>query len=109
MGRDGHTWATSRVIYDFHLHRIRASRRNFKFRQIETAKARVDYKQEDHMSHTPTNRELVEANYERLQKHNDTLVEALERCIAALTANGAPNCEAVKEAKAALAAAEKGA
>ena len=37
---------------------------------------------------------------------HDQLVAALQRCIAALAANGAPNCEAVKEAKAALAAAE---
>lgn len=34
---------------------------------------------------------------------------ALERCVAALAANGAPNCEAVKEAKAAIADAKGGA
>jgi len=34
----------------------------------------------------------------------DALAEALVRCIAALDANGAPNCEAAKEARAALAA-----
>lgn len=30
------------------------------------------------------------------------LLKALERCISALAANGAPNCEAVKEARAAI-------
>lgn len=34
------------------------------------------------------------------------LVEALKRCISALVANGAPNCEAVKEAKALITRAE---
>lgn len=33
----------------------------------------------------------------------DDMIKALRRCIAALEANGAPNCEAVKEAKMAIA------
>jgi len=37
---------------------------------------------------------------------NETII-VLRRCIAALTANGAPNCEAVKEARGLLAKLEK--
>jgi hypothetical protein len=36
------------------------------------------------------------------------MAKALERCISALAANGAPNCEAVKEARAALAQSTSG-
>ena len=37
------------------------------------------------------------------------LLAAARRCVAALAANGAPNCEAAKEARAAIAQAEGGA
>ena len=59
------------------------------------------------MSHTPTPWSIAQSSNPK--NTYPQLVEALQRCIAALAANGAPNCEAVKEAKAALTAAEKGA
>lgn len=43
------------------------------------------------------------AEIDRLRAERDALMKAGERCIAALRANDAPNCEAVKEMRAALA------
>lgn len=42
--------------------------------------------------------------YDKLKADNAALAEAGKRCIMALEANGAPNCQAVKEMKEAIAA-----
>jgi len=46
--------------------------------------------------------ELIVAERDSLRDANIKIVHALRRCVSALAANGAPNCEAVKEAKEAI-------
>lgn len=48
------------------------------------------------------NGQKVQRSYAKLFVASPKLLAACERCIQALDANGAPNCEAVKEARAAI-------